>query len=110
MHNLRTASKAGMTEGWSLYGNELAPAIGRNIVEKLRPLGQVIDWEDGDYKLGQIPNLHSLIPYSLQARKPVFDCKSGDGLRGAHIKKAADSEKHFEPVVNILEMAVTESF
>jgi len=105
MHNLRTQSRERMTEGWALYGEKLEPAINQNIVQKLKPLGQVIDWEDGGFKLGQIPNLHSLIPYSLQARKPVFDCTSSDGLRGAHIAKAANSAQHFQEVVNILESA-----
>jgi hypothetical protein len=87
MHNVRSNS-SGMTQGWSIYGEELEPAIQCNIIAKLQPLGQVIEWDEGDYKLGQIPNLHSLIPYSLEARKPVFDCTSTDGLRGAHISRA----------------------
>lgn len=101
MHNMRTNSTEGMTAGWSIYGQELEPAIRRNIVDKLKPIHQVIERDD-DYKLGQIPNLHSLIPYSLEARKPVFDCTSADGLRGAHIKRAADSEGHFETIVETL--------
>ena len=95
----------GMTDGWAIYGKELEPAIQRNIVQKLLPLGQAIEWQDEGYKLGLIPNLHSLIPYSLEARKPVFDCKSGDGLRGAHIKKASDSKDHFEQVVQVIKAA-----
>lgn len=102
MHNLRTNTEEGMTDGWAIYGQELEPAIKRNIVDKLLPLDQAIEWEDDGYKLGRIPNLHSLIPYSLEARKPVFDCRSADGLRGAHIKKAAESSSHFEDVVGIL--------
>jgi cellulose biosynthesis protein BcsQ len=102
MHNLRTTSADGMTDGWAIYGDRLEPAINKNIVDKLKPLSQVIEWEDEGYKLGQIPNLHSLIPYSLRARKPVFDCTSADGLRGAHIAKAAKTREHFEPVANIL--------
>ena len=101
MHNMRTTSPEGMTAGWSIYGHELDPAVRRNIVDKLKPIRQVING-GSDYKLGQIPNLHSLIPYSLEARKPVFDCTSADGLRGAHIKRAADSKSHFETIVEIL--------
>ncbi len=103
MHNMRSNSENGMTLGWSIYGQELEPAIRENIVKKLSAVGQVIDWDDGKFKLGQIPNLHSLIPYSLEARKPVFDCGSADGLRGAHIRKAAESVQHFEGMVEILE-------
>lgn len=45
-----------------------------------------------DYDLGSIPNLHSLIPLSQTSRKPVFDLKSADGVRGAHFAKVRDSE------------------
>lgn len=103
MHNMRSSSPEGMTAGWSIYGAQLQKAIGHNIVSKLKPIKQVIEWNDGDYRLGQIPNLHSLIPYSLEAKKPVFDCRSADGLRGAHLKRAIDSQEHFEEIVATLE-------
>ena len=106
MHNIRSASPAGMTAGWQIYGSQLQKAIKTNIVNKLTPLGQVIKWDDDDYNLGQIPNLHSLVPYSLEAKKPVFDCVSADGLRGAHLKRAVDSQTHFEEVVSTLEAVV----
>jgi cellulose biosynthesis protein BcsQ len=90
MHNIRANASEGMTAGWAIYGEQLEPAIHENIVKKLESLGQVVHWDEGDHKLGQIPNLHSLIPYSLEEKKPVFDCTSSDGLRGAHISRAAD--------------------
>src|SRR5258706_879597 len=102
MHNLRTNSQGGMTAGWGIYGDQLEPAVQNNIVAKLKPLGQVIEWDEGDYKLGQIPNLHSLIPYSLEARKPGFDCTSSDGLKGAHISRASESGSHFAQIVDTL--------
>jgi hypothetical protein len=45
-------------------------------VDKLKPLGQVYDGNRGTFNIGSIPNLHSLIPYSLDALKarfPVFE-------------------------------------
>ncbi len=101
-HNIRT-NATGMTEGWQIYGNDLERAIKANIVDKLVGLGQVADWEDGDYRLGAIPNLHSLIPYSMDAKKPIFFCNSSDGLRGAHIATARDSSQHFVEIVDTLE-------
>ncbi|MRI57575.1 ParA family protein [Methylobacterium sp. DB1607] len=101
MHNQRSAGPSGMTAGWRIYGNRLEPAIQQNIVSKL-PSDQIVEWDDGIYKLGQIPNLHSLIPYSLNARKPVFDLRSAHGLTGAHIKTAAESDDHFEQIVETL--------
>jgi cellulose biosynthesis protein BcsQ len=106
MHNIRSNS-SGMTQGWNIYGQELEPAIQSNIIAKLQPLGQVIEWEERDYKLGQIPNLHSLIPYSLEAKKPVFDCTSNDGLRGAHINRAVESKDHFSQIVETLQNAAS---
>jgi chromosome partitioning protein len=101
-HNIRS-NASGMTKGWRIYGNRLEPAITENIVEKLKPLGQVITWDDGNYKLGQIPNLHSLIPYSLAARKSIFLCTSSDGLNGAHIATARETSSHFNDIVLTLE-------
>lgn len=101
-HNLRTNSE-GMTKGWQLFGNRLDEAIVTNIIDKLQPLGQVIEWEDKNYNLGQIPNLHSLIPYSLEARKPVYKCNNSDGLQGAHITRAKDSIEYFSGMVEIIQ-------
>jgi cellulose biosynthesis protein BcsQ len=107
MHNMRSSSANGMTAGWAIYGSQVETAIKENIIEKLSPIKQVLIWEDGDYNLGQIPNLHSLIPYSLEARKPVFDCASKDGLRGAHLRRATESQTHFEEVVSTLQTVAT---
>ncbi|NYB29298.1 AAA family ATPase [Pantoea agglomerans] len=100
-HNIRK-NKAGMTKGWSLFGNQVQQAVQDNIINKLSPLNQVHHWSDGNWNIGQIPNLHSLVPYSQEARKPVFDCKAKDGLNGSHITTARESKKHFIPIVNKL--------
>lgn len=100
-HNLRN-NRDGMTKGWNLFGKIIAEHVDTNIVDVLTPLDQVVDWEDSDYNLGQIPNLHSLIPYSQNARKPVFDCSYADGLRGDHIPRAAETRKHFKGIVDII--------
>lgn len=99
-HNIRSTA-SGMTLGWSIFADRLEPAIKNNIVSKLLPLDQASSLtEPGDtYLLGKIPNLHSLIPYSLEARKPVFDCNSSDGLKGEHITKARDIKKEYAPIV-----------
>ena len=103
-HNIRRNSD-GMTKGWSIFGNQIEAAVKKNIIDVLNPLGQVHNWGNNNWNIGQIPNLHSLVPYSLEAKKPVFDCGSKDGLRGAHITTARDSSKHFQPIVTKL-MAV----
>lgn len=97
-HNVRQ-NDTGMTRGWGIFGGRVEQAVQENIIDKLRPNGQVHDWGDNNWNLGQIPNLHSLVPYSLEARKPVFDCNGADGLTGAHISRARDSRQHFSPIV-----------
>lgn len=98
-HNVRNNSE-GMTQGWKIFGNQVEGAIRDNIIEKLSSLGQTTGSDDSNFNLGKIPNLHSLIPYSLAARKPIFECKSSDGLRGAHITTARESAQFFNSVAD----------
>lgn len=100
-HNVRQTA-TGMTQGWSIFGSRIEEAVKANIVDKLLPTGQVLQWSDGSWDLGKIPNLHSLIPYSQEARKPVFDCGSADGLKGAHLSRAKKSRALFQPMVETL--------
>lgn len=108
-HNVRS-NPTGMTKGWEIYGKELFPAIKANIIDKLDAQGQVIDWEDGDFSLGKIQNLHSLVPYSMDAKKPIFYCNGSDGLNGSHITKAKDSRELFMDIVHTLEAVVDPEF
>lgn len=100
-HNLRNTS-SGMTQGWQLFGAKVGAAVERNVVQPLAPLGQVVTYTTPGFELCKIPNLHSLIPYSLEARKPVFLCTAADGLKGAHIQKAVESRSLFEPLAETL--------
>ncbi|WP_083901304.1 ParA family protein [Azospirillum sp. B4] len=100
-HNIRNNSEK-MTRGWNMFGRIIEQNVQSNIVDKLTTIDQVVDWADGSYNLGMIPNLHSLIPYSQAARKPVFDCSYGDGLQGAHVTRAAESRDHFSGIVDII--------
>lgn len=100
-HNQRENNE-GMTKGWQIFGNELEHSIQTNIIEQLNPIGQVRPITAGTFCIGKIPNLHSLIPYSMEARKPVFECTSADGLKGAHITRARESAQHFNSIVDAL--------
>jgi hypothetical protein len=53
-----------------------------------------------NYQLGQIPNLHSLIPLSQNAHVPIFTLSGKDGVVGAHFAKVRESEEIFEIVAN----------
>lgn len=102
MHNTRSTDASGMTAGWRIYKDRLDAAIQTNIVSRISD-DQAFDWDDGSYLLGKIPNLHSLVPYSQEARKPIFDCTGKDGLRGAHQTKAKDSIDLFDDIVGAIE-------
>lgn len=106
-HHTARQNGLGMTQGWAIFGEQVPAAIESNIVNHLRPLGQAIAWPDGNYDLGRIPNLNSLIPYSLEARKPIFDCSSADGLRGEHITRARDSAELFSTMVRRIDEVLT---
>lgn len=99
-HNLRTKDEDGMTNGWKIFGNQVDGAVRTNIVDKLTPLDQVVKRDD--YKLGAIPNLHSLVPYSQNAKKPVYKCTGRDGLKGEHISRARESVKYYEGIIDII--------
>lgn len=51
-----------------------------------------------DYRLGSIPNLHSLVPMSQNSRKPIFELKGSDGIVGAHFMKVRESFDLFEGI------------
>ena len=89
-----------MTKGWSIFGDQVDSAVRINIVQQLSPLGQSVLKEN--YMLGKIPNLHSLVPYSLNAHKPVYKCNSSDGLKGEHISKAKNSKNLYFDVIDII--------
>lgn len=57
-----------------------------------------IDPAGFEYRLGSIPNLHSLIPMSQTSRKPIFSLKSADGIVGAHFVKVTEAESIFESI------------
>lgn len=98
-HNIRD-TKAGMTKGWNIFGQQVDKAVRTNIVQKLSQIKQCV--EKQDYLLGKIPNLHSLIPYSLNAHKPVYMCGSKEGLTGGHIGKAKESVKLYDDIIQAI--------
>ena len=51
-----------------------------------------------DYRLGDIPNLHSVVPLSQTAHCPIFMLKAADGVVGAHFAKVKDTELIYEGI------------
>lgn len=53
-----------------------------------------------NYKLGSIPNLHSLVPMSQVSHKPIFSLSAADGIVGAHFAKVSESHEIFSHVAD----------
>ncbi|MBL0491857.1 ParA family protein [Aeromonas veronii] len=51
-----------------------------------------------EYKLGDIPNLHSLVPMSQVSHKPIFKLAASDGIVGAHFSKVNDALEIFSSI------------
>jgi len=74
------------------------PTIRSNFIRHLQP-----DEDQVNYLLGTIPNLYSLIPMSQFARRPIFELRAKDGVRGAHFNKVREAEELFETIAERLE-------
>ena len=55
-----------------------------------------------ELELGEIPNLHSLIPLSQAANKPIFLLQGKDGVVGAHFKKVSEFENVIKAICNCI--------
>lgn len=53
-------------------------------------------------KLGEIPNLNSLIPLSQSNNVPIFELKSEHGVVGAHFNKVKEYDKTLEDIIDNL--------
>jgi cellulose biosynthesis protein BcsQ len=74
------------------------PTIRTNFIKHLQPTQSNLD-----YLLGTIPNLYSLIPMSQFARRPIFELRAKDGVRGAHFNKVLEAETLFQTIADHLE-------
>jgi cellulose biosynthesis protein BcsQ len=71
-----------------------APAlIKKELIENFSSLGSA-----ARYKLGEIPNLHSVVPLSQSAHAPIFRLRGTDGVVGAHFAKVKDTEKIYAEI------------
>jgi cellulose biosynthesis protein BcsQ len=54
------------------------------------------------YMLGEIPNLHSIVPMSQTANAPIFALKAKDGVVGAHFAKVIEAGKIYSNIAGLL--------
>lgn len=72
--------------------DEILKRIPSEIREKVvLPINKKII-ENFEYKIGSIPNYHSLVPMSQTAHKPIFELTAVDGVVGAHYQKVKEFE------------------
>lgn len=57
---------------------------------------------DDPARLALIRHFRSLLPLSLEARKPVFDLTAADGAIGSHARIVQDAAAMFEALVRAL--------
>ena len=84
-----TKSVGGQPRAVRAY-DEILKKIPSEIKEKVvRPINETV-LEKFDYKIGSIPNYHSLVPMSQTAHKPIFELTAVDGVVGAHYQKVRE--------------------
>lgn len=100
-HNTRNTN-VGTTRGWQIFTQRLPNEIQNNIINRLLLNNQVYNPTSTGFEIGKIPNLHSLIPYSMEALKPVYECTKDDGLTGEHITKAKNTIQYYQNAANLI--------
>jgi cellulose biosynthesis protein BcsQ len=55
-----------------------------------------------ELRLGEIPNMFSLVPLAQSASAPIFDLKAADGVRGAHYNQVEKYSEILEDVAAAL--------
>ena len=71
--------------------------IDKELVKRFSTLNATVE-----YKLGEIPNLHSIVPMSQTANAPIFDLKARDGVVGAHFAKVDEAGEIYKEIAKHL--------
>lgn len=58
--------------------------------------------KDGEYEIGTVPNLFSLVPMAQSRHTPIFELTGRDGVVGAHFSKVRDARAIFAKVAEEL--------
>ena len=70
-----------------------------------RPVDEPIEAGNDPYCLASLKNYRSLMPYSQEARKPMFDLKPADGAIGGHARAVEDCYGEFEELATSIAKA-----
>lgn len=83
------AGKKQPVDAYEKIIRKIGPAIRKHLITSLNQ-GQKLE-----YKLGEIPYFHSLVPMAQTSTKPIFGLRKADGVVGAHFDKV----KQFQDVI-----------
>lgn len=84
------AGKKQPVDAYEKIIRRIGPAIKKHLINSLND-GLVME-----YKLGEIPYFHSLVPMAQTSTRPIFGLRKADGVVGAHFDKV----KQFEAVIS----------
>ena len=93
------------TKAYQNWSNQIPAYIQQYLIEpliseRLSPLDLVIGGVD--YKIADFRNYHSLIPLAQEAKKPVFELTSNDGVIGAHYQYVKECLDEFVEIAHIV--------
>lgn len=77
--------------------------ISKQIPDKIK--AEIIEYfgnQDFIVKLGEVENLHSLVPMSQSVNSPIFSLKSKDGVVGSHFSKVDDARRVYSNIAKNL--------
>ncbi|WP_281227920.1 ParA family protein [Flavobacterium aquiphilum] len=94
-----TKTKDGQKRAVNAY-EKIIKQIPKAIVNNLAPINSILS--EDNFKLGEIPNLHSLVPLSQSANAPIFKLTADDGVVGAHFSKVKEYGEVIEKIKNNL--------
>jgi cellulose biosynthesis protein BcsQ len=72
-------------------------SINDELVEKFSDLPS-----STQFRLGEIPNLHSVVPMSQTANAPIFELRAKDGVVGAHFTRVSEAEEIYKNIARAL--------
>jgi len=76
------------------------PQVYREYVLKATSDSVDLRVENDPYCIGLLKHYHSLAPMAMEARKPIFLLKPGDGAIGSHMYAVSNSYEDFEKITN----------
>ncbi|MEM6966752.1 MAG: AAA family ATPase [Bacteroidota bacterium] len=96
-------------KAYQRWANKI-PIEYRNSVIAQNNNGSILTIENDEYCLGLLKHYQSLMPMSMEARKPIFLLKPSDGAIGAHYQAVQRSYLDLEKLAKkILEVTLNES-